>query len=220
MCENLNENDLRSFSFKFSHICNSVSPPFMSLNRCRERRVAEDWITEATEEVRREVDRRQTWIDEEKERYFIFLISFCSRRRILEDVMEDFQEDITREVQRREAIFLEEKARDESQEMEKRRTDAPTQQDLKQDELHEVVQQQFMAKIHRKEAREEEEKEKISREVEDELQERFASEMDRRYTWILEERERVRRIVEVCDCSCCCNQKTGRIDLWSILHVF
>lgn len=90
------------------------------------------------------------------------------------DLAEDFQQDVLREIQRRETLFLEERARQESQEVEKRKATAPTEEDMQQDELHELVQQQFMATVHRKETRTEEEKERNLRLLEEELQDRYA----------------------------------------------
>ncbi len=155
-------------------------------------------MIEASEEVKREILRRQTWIAEENERYNAsgHHLQLKRRRRIMEDLAEDFQQDVLREIQRREALFLEERARQESQEIENRRAVAPTEEDIQQNELHELVQLQFMAKVHRKEVAIQEEKERNIRLLENELSERYQSEMDRRYTFLLEERERVRRVIQ------------------------
>jgi hypothetical protein len=127
----------------------------------------QDALLDFDEEIYREAVRRQTWVEEEKER----------RRRILADVKLDFHEAILSEIDRQETRALEEEER-------KRRVrEGDDEIDPTTAAAHELVQDQFMGVVHRKEAAAAEEEERARRINAEFDEEKIHSEINRRVTW-------------------------------------
>jgi len=151
-----------------------------------------------SEEIVREVTRRQTWMMEERER----------ARRILEGEASDVENEMERLFNHEVVIKLEEEERRRRMQLEKEMksqahekmvhptTSEGEKKKIEITEFPTPVQEEFMSAVSRIASRKAEEKERTRRLVLDAVTEDIRSQANLFLTWSLEERERRRRIFE------------------------
>jgi len=148
-----------------------------------------------SEEIVREITRRQTWMMEERER----------ARRMLEGEGNDIENEIDRLFAHEIVLKLEEKERKRRMELEeKMKIEACEKRALGESyeckaeitEFPSEIQEEFMSAVSRISSRKAEDKERNRRLVVEQVTEDIRSQANLFLTWALEERERRRRIFE------------------------